>query len=133
MQQAQTGDRIVAPLAADHPVMVAWREYQAVPEYANARHWAADPGHVDGSLWAAFWHGWNACNAVAHNPQPAAAESRPAAELVEAAQDLVDLVLAGATVRGVERHTDGSYDIRCDEGVTLTVTGDTAARLDRSA
>lgn len=43
---------------ADHPVMVAWREYQATDEYVNSRKWASDPEHIDGSLWAAFLMGY---------------------------------------------------------------------------
>lgn len=51
-------DRAMTALAADDPRMVAWGKYRATDEYANARHWALKPDHVDGALWAAFIEGW---------------------------------------------------------------------------
>ena len=45
-------------LPKNHPMVVAWEEYQATPEYANTKKWAAHKEHVDGSLWAAFVRGY---------------------------------------------------------------------------
>lgn len=42
----------------DEPVMVAWKAYQATDDYKNTRNWALHEKHVDGSLWAAFSHGF---------------------------------------------------------------------------
>lgn len=48
---------------ADDPLMVAWKAYEATADYRNTRTWALKPEHVDGSLWAAFMHGWQAHDA----------------------------------------------------------------------
>ena len=48
------------PVPDDHPVLIAWKAYQAPEDYANTKRWACDARHVDGSLWAAFVRGWSA-------------------------------------------------------------------------
>ena len=52
--------RCQTPVADDAPVMVAWKAYQQTDGYANTRRWAQTAEHVDGSLWAAFEHGFRA-------------------------------------------------------------------------
>lgn len=47
-----------SPVRADHPMMVAWNEFKATEEFANAERWAHSPEHLDGSLWAVFIKGW---------------------------------------------------------------------------
>lgn len=71
-------------LPKDHPLMLAWEAYKQTEEYKNAKHWAltiqpmiqaTDPEaerkryslmpieqrerHIEGSLWAMFYAGWN--------------------------------------------------------------------------
>lgn len=46
------------PLPNDHPLRVAFAEYQQTDEYKNTKRWALNPEHVDGSLWAVFETGW---------------------------------------------------------------------------
>jgi hypothetical protein len=41
-----------------HPMIVAWKKYQATSDYKNVKIWAMTEEHVDGSLWAAFAEGW---------------------------------------------------------------------------
>jgi len=53
-------DKPMAPVATDHPMLVAWTAYKATTDFANTKHWAAHAEHVDGSLWAAFVAGWDA-------------------------------------------------------------------------
>jgi hypothetical protein len=38
--------------------MKAWKAYAETDDFANSKKWAAQPQHVDGSLWAAFLQGW---------------------------------------------------------------------------
>lgn len=53
------------PLAADDPMLVAFKAYYKSAPYANTKRWAVHPEHVDGSLWAAFCEGWEARAAIA--------------------------------------------------------------------
>lgn len=48
------------PCPLDHPLMVAWQAHQATGDFANGKHWAAHPEHLQGSLWALFMEGWMA-------------------------------------------------------------------------
>jgi alkyl sulfatase BDS1-like metallo-beta-lactamase superfamily hydrolase len=71
----------------DHPLMIAWKSYQATEEYQNSYKWATaaiehvvlpeptDPAanritednyrqYVQGSLWAAFMAGFDAASAL---------------------------------------------------------------------
>lgn len=50
----------MAPVPADHPLMIAWKAYEATPEYENTARWVVKPEHTKGSLWAAFVAGWTA-------------------------------------------------------------------------
>lgn len=64
-----------ALVPADDPLMIAWKAYQATDEYANTFKWATDPSlrhrreedrqrreqHFEGTLWAAFIEGYEAC------------------------------------------------------------------------
>jgi hypothetical protein len=45
-------------LDQNHPLRVAWSEYKTTREYENLVRWAADPAHVEGSLWGAFLKGY---------------------------------------------------------------------------
>lgn len=65
----------------DDPLMIEWKKFVARGEYANSVNWAIYPSvivkrsedgnaetqltltfdHVEGSMWAAFCAGWNAC------------------------------------------------------------------------
>lgn len=59
-------------LSDDDPRMIAWKAYQATPEYANRRKWARhvsvsadgeqriEHPYLDGSLWALFLAGYQA-------------------------------------------------------------------------
>lgn len=49
-----------AALPKDHPAMVAWEAYRQTPDYENTLRWTAAPEHAPGSLFAAFWQGYNA-------------------------------------------------------------------------
>lgn len=51
-------EKVMTKVPDDHPLMVAWNEYKALPEYENAKQWATAPAHTEGSLWAAFMAGW---------------------------------------------------------------------------
>jgi hypothetical protein len=42
----------------DHPMVVAWKAYQETDEYKNAKHWASQEKHLEGSLWVIFMQGW---------------------------------------------------------------------------
>jgi hypothetical protein len=48
------------PVGPDEPLMVAWTAFQATPEFENAKKWAYDARHLQGSLWAMFEAGFNA-------------------------------------------------------------------------
>lgn len=48
-------------IPSNHPMMLAWHKLQESPDYVNTRNWAKYPDHVDGSLWAMFMAGWEAC------------------------------------------------------------------------
>ena len=48
-------------IPSNHPMMLAWHEYQKNAYYENTKKWASYPDHVDGSLWAVFMAGWEAC------------------------------------------------------------------------
>jgi hypothetical protein len=51
-------EAVQTALPGDHPITVAWAAYTASPEYANSLQWAAREEHRQGSMWAAFLHGW---------------------------------------------------------------------------
>jgi hypothetical protein len=57
-----TDDRVrelaYQPADPQSPLMLAWERYKASEEYTNTRTWALHVKHVDGSLWAAFEHGY---------------------------------------------------------------------------
>lgn len=58
----------------DEPLMIAWKAYQATPEFSNTKQWAEtmqltirtgpeikiDHPHLQGSLWACFVAGYTA-------------------------------------------------------------------------
>lgn len=58
------------PLDKNDPRLVSWQAYKALPSYASTRRWALDPHHVDGSLWAAFYAGWEAAAPSPPDPLP---------------------------------------------------------------
>lgn len=47
-------------LSTSEPVMQAWAAFKLTESFRNARHWARQEPHVDGSLWAMFLEGWHA-------------------------------------------------------------------------
>jgi hypothetical protein len=54
-------DGTMAPVPANHPLMIAWTEYEASPDYARSYGWAKKGAeYVEGSLWAAFVEGFKA-------------------------------------------------------------------------
>lgn len=59
-------------------MMRAWSAYKATPEYANSRSWAKHSEHVDGSLWASFMAGWEACGGEQLRAELAASREREA-------------------------------------------------------
>lgn len=59
-------------------MMRAWSAYKATPEYANSRSWAKHSEHVDGSLWASFMTGWEACGGEQLRAELAASREREA-------------------------------------------------------
>jgi hypothetical protein len=50
----------MSPVSKTDPMMVAWELFAASAEYANAKSWAANPQHLEGSLWALFVAGFSA-------------------------------------------------------------------------
>ncbi len=48
------------PLSPDDPRLIAWNAYKRTDTFRNARAWALQEEHVDGSLWAAFLAGYEA-------------------------------------------------------------------------
>ena len=57
-------EKVMAKVPGDHPLMVAWNEYKALPEYENTKQWATAQAHTEGSLWAAFMAGWYKARAL---------------------------------------------------------------------
>lgn len=55
----------IAPVPKDDPLMKEWESYHQSNAFKNAKRWAVDPNHVDGSLWAAFEAGFRAATARA--------------------------------------------------------------------
>lgn len=55
------GERAMQPLRADDPRMIAWNAYRESDDFQNTKRWATQPDHTEGSLWAAFLRGWEAC------------------------------------------------------------------------
>jgi hypothetical protein len=50
---------VATALPTDSPIMLAWERYKSSQEYANSFKWAAHEEHRNGSMWAAFFEGWN--------------------------------------------------------------------------
>jgi hypothetical protein len=48
-------------IPADHPIMLAWNEWQETQDFANTLNWAKHDVHLKGSLWNAFLQGYEAC------------------------------------------------------------------------
>lgn len=53
----------MAAVPDDHPLMVAWKKHIATPGYQNSKRWAriGNAENLEGSLWALFMAGWEAC------------------------------------------------------------------------
>jgi hypothetical protein len=86
---------VSARLPDDHPLMLAWKKWQAEADYDTARMWAeylviesngpnlgawrAKHPHLEGSLWAMFMAGWDAREKAIpagwHGPVPPESES----------------------------------------------------------
>lgn len=43
-----------------HPLRAAWESYKLSDDYANSRKWAAQPEHIEGSMWAVWLAAFNA-------------------------------------------------------------------------
>ena len=64
----------MTPVAQDHPMMIAWKAYEATDHYGRTRNQAVRSGPgakhehdltmVEGALWAAFCEGWKAAKYV---------------------------------------------------------------------
>ena len=54
-----------SPLPENHPLMIAWKEYQKTKSFENVQRWIFIPEHTHGSQWALFRDGWLA--ALNHN------------------------------------------------------------------
>jgi len=50
----------VSQLPPNDALLVAWDKYKRTESFDNTKKWAADASHIDGSLWAAFMHGYTA-------------------------------------------------------------------------
>ncbi len=44
------------PVPDDHPLMIAWKAYQATEDFADSLRWTGEHSRI--SMWAAFSHGW---------------------------------------------------------------------------
>lgn len=73
-------NRTMAPVPADHPLMIAWEKYRASSAYQNTRKWALQEAHVDGSLWASFDMGFLAASIVPHPVAPGGPGVNPEGE-----------------------------------------------------
>jgi hypothetical protein len=47
-------------LQKDHPALTAFEVYKRSDDFRNSFKWAADVEHRVGSMWAAFWEGYQA-------------------------------------------------------------------------
>jgi len=74
---------VEAAVSSDAPVMKAWEAYKQRDEFANTRRWALHEKHVDGSLWAAFYHGFFAASVNAAHAHPRPGDSWTTDEGVE--------------------------------------------------
>lgn len=90
------------------PVMIAWNNYKASDEFQNAKKWAINPDHTDGSLWAAFYAGFFACavNAAPKMVDDHIAGLREAAEIAEAFPARTHGSLATAPYAAAEQAAD---------------------------
>jgi hypothetical protein len=51
----------MTPVAADDPLMIAWKAYQETEDFANTLNWLGKDGQdPKGTLWAAFMAGFKA-------------------------------------------------------------------------
>jgi hypothetical protein len=48
----------MAPIADNHPVMVAWNAFQETDDFKNSQKWASHPNNLQGSLWHMFFQGY---------------------------------------------------------------------------
>lgn len=48
----------MTPVPKDDPMMKVWEAFKQTAEYANAKTWAANPNHREGSLWAMYSQGF---------------------------------------------------------------------------
>jgi hypothetical protein len=44
----------MAEMPLTHPLRAAWEQYKLTDEFNNTRKWAAEPMHLEGSLWAVW-------------------------------------------------------------------------------
>lgn len=50
----------MGPVDTESPLWKAWAKYTTTDDYANTKRWAVHEQHTEGSLWAAFEHGFHA-------------------------------------------------------------------------
>lgn len=55
----------MSPVPKDDPMMKGWEAFKQSPAYQNAKSWAADPNHLEGSLWALYSAGFRDATARA--------------------------------------------------------------------
>jgi len=96
------------PVPDNDPGKMAWEEWKQTDDYANTRKWALHPTHVDGSLWHAYWSGYQASGAI--NADLLEALKRMVADFgdsagedMEARQVIID---AEAAIQKAEPHDD---------------------------
>ena len=53
------------PVPQSDPLMKTWEAFKQSPAYVNAKTWAADPNHLEGSLWALYSAGFRDATARA--------------------------------------------------------------------
>lgn len=67
---------------SDHPLMIAWEAWKKTVAFENARRWAGGGQYVEGSLWAAFDHGFLAASLMPHPTPPGGPVANPAGEAI---------------------------------------------------
>jgi cation transport regulator ChaB len=70
----------MAEMPLTHPLRAAWEQYKKTGEFLNTRTWAADPTHLEGSLWAVWLAAFNSATeraaALQESVDPASDDER---------------------------------------------------------
>jgi hypothetical protein len=108
LSSQSTESHTMAAVPENSPLMQAWNTLIATPEFANAKRWAADPEHLQGSLWLVFMEGFQRGNShrinladalLAAHEQPTQAgqdqqESAALRDMLDDARGLLDMIRA---------------------------------------